>query len=465
MTRHGLVLAALAVAVMCVPRYGAAQDEQRVGADARSAVTLTVYQQDLGLVSERRRVRLTQGRNRLALEDVPAALRPETVSLRGAGLRVAEQAFAFDLVTPQRLLEAALGKTVRVVKTHPRTGEETVVEARLLGLAQGPVLQIGERIETTPPGRIALDRLPEGLRPRPTLLALLDSDRAGEADLDLSYLTGGLSWQADYVAEVDAAGDRLDLTGLVTLSNNSGTGFTDAALRLVAGDVSREPAAPALGQARMMAEAAMAAPAPQAVGDRYLYAFDRRVDLADRETKQVVLLEAGDVAVRREYRFEDLVDAQSGAEEFGPVGAAIVLKVENTADAGLGLPLPGGVVRVYEAAPGGRLFAGEDRIRHTPEGERIALTLGRAFDVTGEARRTVFERLSQRSYETAQEIVIRNVKDDPVEARVVGHMPQGWRLLSESAAHERETANRIAWTLAVPARGEATLTYRVRVSR
>ena len=465
MRKYLPLAAAIVVALVSGSGPGAAQDERRVGADARSAATLTIYQQDLALVSERRRVSLTEGRNRLAIEDVSAALQPETVLLAGAGLRVVEQAFAFDLVTPRRLLEAALGKTVQVVKTHPRTGEETVVDAHLLGIAQGPVLQIGDRIETEPPGRIALDRLPQGLRQRPTLLAVLDSDRAGDADLDLSYLTGGLSWRADYVAEVGAGGDRLDLTGLVTLDNRSGTGFTDATLRLVAGDVSREPAAPAFDQARMMAEAALAAPVPQAVGDRYLYTLGRTVDLADRETKQIVLLEADDVAVRREYRFENLVDAQSGTEETGPVGAAIALVLENTGDTGLGRPLPGGVVRVYEAAPGGRLFAGEDRIRHTPQGERIDLTLGRAFDVTGTARRTAFERLSRNSYETAQEIVIRNVKDDPVEVRVIGHMPPGWRLLRESAPHTRETANRLVWTLPVPAGGEAALTYRVRVSR
>jgi len=214
----------------------------------------------------------------------------------------------------------------------------------------------------------------------------------------------------------------------------------------------------------MESAAALPAPAPQAASDRYLYRIDRPVSLADRETKQIVLLAAHSVAARKTYRFDSLVSAQPGADEIGPLNATVALEMANTAADGLGQPLPAGTVRIYEAAPGGRLFAGADTIRHTAEGEHIELALGTAFDVTGEAKRTAFERISNRSYETGQRIVLRNAKDDPVDVQVVGHMPPGWRLLEESTAHSEETANKIVWTVRVPGKGEASVSYRIRVN-
>ena len=216
-------------------------------------------------------------------------------------------------------------------------------------------------------------------------------------------------------------------------------------------------------------EAAMAQePAQHAASERYLYRYDRPVELADRETKQLTLLQAGGVAATRRVEFAELISAYPGNDDIGPLQAAMVLELENTAENGLGRPLPGGIVRVYEAlgdAAGGPIFAGEDRIAHTPEGESVELTLGRAFDVTGESRRTAYERISNRAYETAQEITLKNAKDEAVEVKVIGHMPQGWKMLRESQAHDAETANRIAWTLSVPPKGEAKFSYRVRVNQ
>ncbi len=269
------VLGALALSATLGPSPHAAEPaELRLGAESRTGVTLTIYNQDLGLVTERRRLTLRQGENRLALEDVSTGLDPATVLLRGADFRLIEQSFAFDLITPNRLLEAAVGKKVRIVKTHPETGAETLIEARLLGASEGPVLQVGDRIETTLPERIVFDRLPEGLRERPTLVARVDSARAGETELELSYLTSGLSWAADYVVELNPAEDRLDLSALVTLTNRSGADFQNATLRLLAGEVARaEEIRPRRGMAlRMAAESLAASPgladvAPQWLGD------------------------------------------------------------------------------------------------------------------------------------------------------------------------------------------------------
>ncbi len=440
--------------------------EQEAGRGARSSLVLTVYGQDLALIDEVRRVALPAGRVRLVLEDVGTSLRPETVVLQGDGLRVLERGFAFDPLTPRGLLEAAAGHKVRVIRTHPQTGAETIHEAELLSIEDGPVLRLGDRIETAVPGRIVFDALPKGTRQDPALLALVDSAHAGPRDLSLRYLTGGVSWRADYVANLNPEGNRLDLTALATLANTSGLGFEGASLRLIAGAVNRVAAARPKQLRRAMALESVAAndgAVQQAVSGRYLYSYDRPLDLADRETKLLTLFQAPSVAVTRHYRFDELVSAYRGADQLGPVQAAIVLEVENTKAAGLGRPLPGGILRIYEPAPGGPVFAGEDRIAHTPEGETLELTLGRAFDVTGRARRTAYETLSPRAYETAQEVVMRNAKNAAVEVRVRGNMPPGWTLLRESAPHEAETASRIAWTLTIPAKGEAKLSYRVRV--
>ncbi len=457
--------------------------EREVGAESRTGLTVTIYNSDLGLVRDIRRVDFAAGENVLALGDVSPALRPETLALEGEGLSLLDQSFAFDLLSPQRILEKSVGDTVWVVRSHPQTGEETEVEAELLSVAGGVVLRIGERIESGPAaggGRLAFRGLPEGLRRAPALVARLESDRAGVRDLGVEYLTGGLTWQADYRAEVNAAEDRLDLTGLVTLTNASGAAYPDARVRLVAGEVNQDGPSPVQRAAvAMMAEAAAPAPglAAQAAGDQHLYEVPRPVSLADRETKQVLLLESRGVPVEKEYRFEELVHAQGGPEEVGPVSAAVVFRFDNDAEAGgPGQPLPGGIVRVYqpggpEAEGGGGdgggapVFTGEDRIGHTPEGEEVRLAIARAFDVTGRSRITAYERLSNKSYRTAQEITLANAKDEAVRVKVVGHLPPGWRMLEESRPHEAETANRIAWTLSVPAGGEATLTYRVQVTR
>ncbi|WP_422368887.1 DUF4139 domain-containing protein [Pelagibius sp.] len=444
--------------------------ETKLTAENRSALALTVYSNDLAMISEERRASLPAGEALLAIEDVSDRLRAETVLLGGAGVTLLEQSFVVDLLTPQRLLESALGKTVSLIRTHPQTGEDRVVEAEVLSLAGGVVLRVDGRIETTTPGRIAFAEIPAGLRSEPALLARLAVAEAGEKSLRLDYLTSGLSWRADYVARLNAAEDRMDLSALVTLTNATRSDYRDAALRLVAGDVNQTNAVP-LSQPKFRNEmVAMSAPAdaiapPQSASDRYVYPVNRPVTLLRGETKQVPLMSAEGVAVKREYRFDGLANGNARSGEIGPVSADLVLEIENAEALGLGAPLPAGVVRIYGPGPGNApLFLGEDFLAQTPEGEKARLRMGSAFDVTARARSTEFERLSNRSYETAQAITVKNAKDQPVEVLVGGSMPQGWTMLEETQPHEEETVNRIVWRLQVPAGGETELRYRVRVS-
>lgn len=468
----------LALMASTVLTAAASAQEVPVTAESRRALTLTVYNQNLGLVSESRRVELPAGESLLAIEDVPGQLQPETVLFSAPGLQVIEQSLDADLLTPRRLLEASLGQTVQLIRRHPETGEDIVEEATVLSLNGGTVLQVGDRIEINPPGRIAFTDLPVGLRGAPALLARVFPGQAGPSDLHIDYLTGGLSWRADYVARLNVTSNRLDLSALVTLTNATDSDFQGATLRLVAGEVNQAspPPRPVVGMARQEMMAADMAAAPQmseavAAADRYVYALQRPVTLRRGETKQIPLMSAQNVKVLREYRFENVVSGHPGVEEIGPVNAALMLELENDPDLGLGAPLPAGTVRVYGPAQGAAgggadatLFLGADRIDHTPEGETARLSLGEAFDVTARATRTVHERLSQRSYETGQRVTVKNAKADAVDVVLVGQMPPGWQLRESSIAPERESANRLLWRLTVPAGGEREFTYRIRVS-
>lgn len=466
------VLAVLLAASLASPAP-AETPEIDLGVEAREALSLTVYNQDLALVVERRRAELPAGAARLRLSGVSPLLQPGSASLSGPELRVLELSSHFDLLTPYRLLEASLGRTVRLARFNPMTGEETVEEATVLSVQDGVVLKVGDRIEAERGDfgglrRLIFDEVPAGLAETPTLSALVES-QGGKA-VTLSYLTGGLTWQADYIASLDEAAGTLAISGMATLTNTSMTDYAEARLRLVAGTVNRTggPVQPlargAVAASMSMAEAAEMAPRPE--GEIYVYDPGRAVSLAPRETKQIGLLGASEVPFEQEFRLEGLASLLGRGGEIEPVKAQNLLRFKNDEAAGLGKPLPAGVLRAYglggEAPP---LFLGEDRIRHTAEGGEVEVALGQAFDVTGEARQTAFEQLAAGSFEAAQEVTLRNAKARPVSVKVTGDLPPGWKMLDQSDNHETETATRVAWTLEVPAGGETVLSYKVRVMR
>ena len=444
-----------------------AADETRVGAEAQTGVAVTIYNEDLALVRDARRVTLTAGRNRLAFEEVSAAIKPETALLRGPDGQLAtiEQNFDFDLLTPAKLLEKSLGETVRLITTNPATGAETVEEATVLSVADGLVLKVGERIETNPLGRIVFAAVPPSLRARPTLVLDIESAGSGETPLELSYLTGGLGWRADYVATLSADESSLDLNGLVTLTNTSGVTYNAAKLQLVAGEVNQVRPTPMMMEKMATAEMGMAPPAEEPLFEYHLYTLARPTTIAQNQTKQVALLSASVVPVTKEYRFVDIGNAYDfQMAEPRRVGATVRLGFDNSAAAHLGQPLPKGVIRVYKNSSGGEaLFVGEDSIEHTPEGESVRLDLGRAFDITATSRQTDFQHLSERVIEVAFAVEIKNAKSEPVTVGVVEQIPGQWTMVEESQAHEKIGAFAAQWQVAVPAKGKTTLSYRLRL--
>ena len=442
--------------------------EQKVGLQEQTAVAVTIYNENLALVRDQRTVALDQGENHLAFVDVSAMIRPETALLTSPAtpLAILEQNFDFDLLTPAKLLEKSVGDKVRVVTTNPQTGAETVEEATVLSTADGVVLQVGDRIETNPRGQIVFSGVPAGLRPRPTLVLDVDSGKAGTAPVELSYLTGGLGWRADYVAKLVADESTIDLNGLVTLTNTSGTTYRDAKLQLVAGDVN-------IVQPRLMQRTDMMAAAPvpaapkmaeEALFEYHLYSLDRPTTIAQNQTKQVAMLSGSGIPVRKEYRFTGLsqaYDYQSGDEQ--RVNAMVRLVFDNNEASKLGLPLPKGIIRVYKDDSNGQaLFVGEDEIEHTPKNEVVRLNLGQAFDVTARSRQTDYQKLGAHNYEVAFSVEIKNAKKQAITATVLEVIPGDWKMIEESLSHTSPNSNQAQWAVPVPAEGKTVLTYRLR---
>lgn len=440
-------------------------------ASEREAVALTVYNDNLALVKERRRVELAAGNNRLALREVAARMRPETALLRavnGPALNLLEQNFDFDLLTPQKLLDKYIGREVTVIRTHPSTGEDKRERATVLATGQGTVLRFADRIETGVPGRLAFDSVPSNLRDRPTLSVLLDA-AGGKQSVELSYLTGGLSWRADYVANLAPGGKTLDLSAWVTLTNQSGAAFDNATLQLVAGNVN-QVRTPAAQEMVMMAAAAPRVAKAQAVSqealmDFHLYSFERPTSIAENQTKQLALLSATQVPVQHEYLLEG--SDWYYRERNGVVGQklkpGVFVEFDNKGGA-LGKPLPAGVVRVYaKDSKGAAQFVGEDRVEHTARNEKVRLRLGEAFDISADRVQTQFRRIADNVSESTWRVELRNAKDEAVTVRVQEPMSGDWTVLQESHKHSKSSARLAVWDVTVPADGKVQLEYTVRV--
>ncbi len=468
-----------AVAVALAFGANAAVEEKPSGLADQQSVAVTIYNQDLALVKDTRRLALEAGLNRIALREVSGRMRAETALLRSlshpGALSLIEQNFDFDLLTPAKLLEKYVGRSVRIVRTHPTTGAESFELATVLAASSGVVLKIGDRIETGLPGRIVYDGVPANLRDRPTLVSELHSARAGAQTVELSYLSGGLSWKADYVAELNTADNALDLSGWVTLTNASGTSYPNARLQLVAGDVNRvrdELRMAARGAAlQSRAEAPAPAMRQESLFEYHLYTLGRPTTIGNNQTKQVALLTASGVPVTKELVLQgsDYYYRSSAGGIGQKLKVAVFVQLDNREASGLGMPMPKGVVRVYKKdGAGNAQFVGEDGIDHTPKNEKVRLKLGDAFDVTADKKQTDFRRrepTNQASYvfESAYEIVLRNAKKEAATVVVREPVPGDWTMLEQSHRHAKVASGTAEWRVPVPAEGSTTLRYRVLV--
>jgi hypothetical protein len=465
-------LACLVLALCLVPGLvGAGPPDARSTAAEREALALTVYNQDFALVREVRSVALGRGTRALEFRDVAAAIEPETVHIRALdaadSLHVLEQNYRYALLNPRKLLEKYVGRKVRVYRWNEKLGRDEALDAEVLAVEEGTVLRIGEEITFDFPGRLAFPEIPENLIARPTLVWLLERDRPRQR-IETSYLTGRLGWKADYVLVLGAEAKRASLTGWVTLHNRSGAAYENARLKLVAGDVRRVKADRARPYAAQeMAIAGARAPQFREEGffEYHLYTLSRPATLLDNEQKQITLLEASGIeVVKRLILRGAAVHFRGRHGERPPDKVGVYLDVENREDKGLGLPLPAGIVRVYQAdTAGAQQFVGEDRIDHTPRDERLRIQVGEAFDVVGERRQTDYRALGSCASESGWRIEVRNHKDEAVEVEVVEPASGDWRIVRSSQAAEKIDAHTFRFVVQVPARGAETIEYLVHV--
>lgn len=426
---------------------------------AQGEVSVTIYNNNLALVQDRRQLEVGANRSRLEFPDVSAQIRPETVTLTGPGIGIVEQNFDFDLLSPQALMQKAVGETVTIVRTNPANGQETRERARILAANGGVVMQIGERIEVLRddglPVRVIFDRVPENLRARPTLSVTVQSERAGRRPLTLTYLTPGLAWSADYVALFDEANGRMDVQGWITLTNNSGTPYVNANTLLVAGAVGAGQQGPQYGGGPLR-QAGTQTAGRERLGDFYLYPLPERTTIANRQTKQVSFLDVANTPAVRAYEYRN---AWLGTAE-QPQSANSVLRFSTSRDQGLGDALPAGTVRVYQRdARGNPQFVGESAIGHTPMGSELGLTTGEAFDVKVKPTVERRERINADRWRTTMRYVLTNARPNAV---TVDLMQSGlWgdtRITQESQPSERRSADDALWRVQVPANGEVTVT-------
>lgn len=423
---------------------------------AADEVHVTVYNNDLALVKETRRVELPDGTGEIAFGGVPERIDPTSVrfAAKGGKLTLLEQNYRYDLVSRDKLLERYLDRNARIVTKHDK-----LHEGILKSVAGSIVLQTEDGVELLSNDEVAdirLPEIPEGLITRPTLVWTVDNGGAKQRDVEVAYLTGGIQWHAEYVAAVDAKDTGMNLSGWVSIENNSGGSYPDAHLKVVAGDVHRavEKGPPVVAmRAAPMAEDGFQ---ERSFFEYHIYDLGRTTTIADREVKQIRLLEDRTVPIRKKYVYEP----QGGGDK-----VQVRVEFDNTKANGLGIPLPGGKFRVYRADADGALeFAGEDFIDHTARDEEVSLVLGNAFDLVGERQDLESKRITDRVFERKVQIKLRNRKESGTETIVVREHPGGnWKVLESSHEAKKPNARDLEFEVPVKAGEEVVVTYRVRV--
>ncbi|MDH7601529.1 MAG: DUF4139 domain-containing protein [Armatimonadota bacterium] len=473
---------AILVGVLCCSLCGAH------AGTARKSVQLTVYNSNFALVKDVRSVKFTKGIFSYELEDVAAKIDPTSVLFKSLtapnSVVILEQNYQYDLISPDNILNKSVGERITFTRFNER-GEPITDSGILLNPPQNGGITIrtdSGTIVLNPSGQISLQKMPEGLHPRPTLSWLLQCDRDGEQETEISYITDGINWRADYVALVNQDDNALDISGWVTLTNESGASYENAKLTLMAGDVRR------LRERRLDRYDEDGKPIVMELSkdqfeekpffEYHMYAMERPTTIRNNETKQLSLLNASNVKVIKEMIYDGRGDWWRAWWYPGRTGhpgrgydtsdyhkVNIVLEFQNSKENHMGMPLPKGKVRVYKLDDTGSIqFIGEDTIDHTPKDEKVRLYIGDAFDVVGEYKRTNYERIADKTIEESFEVKIRNHKASPVEVKVIDHVWSDWKVVKSSHEYTKKDAHTIEFPVNVPKDGEVKVTYTIRTS-
>jgi hypothetical protein len=440
----------------------------------QSSLNLTIYNQNRALVQEKRKVNILKGQSNLLYKNVSAQIEAQTLIIKSSGdLQILEQNYEYDLITSEKLLDKYVGQKVTLVQEQGLGLAPKLTPATLISNNGSPIFEVEGKILLGMPGKVILPQIPENMAATPSLKWLTYSANGGTQNVNISYLTSGLNWSSDYVLLVDANDKLADLNGWITLNNQSGTGFKNATLKLVAGDVHhyQPPMNENYGGARYKGVAMMMdAAAPEAVQEKtfdeyHLYSVPRPVTVANNQTKQIQLLSASQIKTQKVYKAQPgyfNYFGQNEEEQKIPVGA--FLQFKTGAENNLELPLPAGVVRVYKTdSDGSQIFVGEDRINHTPKNEKVSLKTGDAFDIICEYKQTKFKRISDRVYETSWSVKVKNHKKEAVEVLFnQANLYGDWKV-TQGPKPETINAQMAQFKVKAPADGEQTIEYTIQI--
>ncbi|MBF0558305.1 MAG: DUF4139 domain-containing protein [Nitrospirae bacterium] len=458
--------------IFCPPVEAA--EELVSGIGDQTAVEVTVYNSNIGLVKDQRTLTLKPGAHELRFMDVASQIIPASVGMKSVtspgSLQILEQNYEYDLLSSQKLLDKYVGQQVKLYSKNPYTDKEEIVTAELLANNGGePVFRINDDITFGYPGRLIFPKVPENLISKPTLVWSLDNKMASTQKIEVAYLTNGISWKADYVLILDSKDKKADLSGWVTIENRSGAEYRNAHMKLVAGDVNRVREGymiPAPTPAAYANKAAAPSFKEESFFEYHIYTLNRPSTIKQNQTKQISLLDAGDIPVAKkfvyygaDYYYRNLYGDVMSKQKVG-----VYLEFVNKKEHHLGMPLPKGIVRVYKNDSEDSLqFTGEDSIQHTPKDEKVKIKLGDAFDVTASRKQLTWEKIAKDTYETTIEVTLRNHKDEDIVVKVIEPIPGDWKILESSCKAIKDDAATAEFDLDVPKDGEAKLNFKVRV--
>jgi hypothetical protein len=446
----------------------------------QEGVALTIYNQNFGVVREKRIVEVPDKTSTIRFADVAAQIDGTSVSFKSLtdpGAAVLEQNYEFDLVSADKLLQKYIDRNVTVLtKDGSRyAGALLSFDTNQLVIKQRgelAMIQRGDNVKD-----IGFEALPEGLITKPTLVWKIATEKPGRQLVEVAYQTGGINWQADYNAVLNAKDTLLDLSGWATVNNQSGGAYKDARLKLIAGDVRRVQPQRERSMSRMaLAEGRALGFEEKAFFEYHLYTLGRPTTVAQNQIKQIELLKAADVPVKKVFLYEGapqyrffgglVTDAGYGSEEFNKK-VNVIVELRNSKDNHMGMALPKGKVRLYKGdeADAALEFIGEDEIDHTPKDELLRLQIGNAFDIVGERKRIDFKIDTAGHVMTESfEIRVRNHKDEPVTVLVkeVLYRWNTWEIVQASHKWTKYDANAIHFPVNVAKDGEQVITYTVR---
>jgi len=447
-------------------------------AHAEENVELTVYNQNFALVKDQRSLDLKKGLNKVDFRDVASLIEPTSVhfvSLTSPdSCYILEQNYEYDLLSSDKLLSKYIDKNINITTKDAKTysGVLSSFDANNIVLSGQNGLSMIVRPDNI--NQITFDKLPEGLITKPTLVWEIENGKEGRHLTEVSYLTGGVNWLAEYVTVLDKDDKKISLDGWVSITNNSGASYKDAKLKLIAGDVKRaQPEMLGQNLDRMAFKAEVRAPQQfqeKAFFEYHMYTLQRKATLKNNQIKQISLLSANNVPVKKLFVYDPVdyygwnwyhYDNNQTTKE-----QKIKVKIEftNSKQNNLGMPLPKGKIKVYKKDEDGSLqFVGEDRIDHTPKDETVRLYLGDAFDVVGERKKMNFREGDHWAEETF-EISLRNHKESNIEVNVIEHMWRyaNWKITNKSHEFSKKDAQTIEFKVPVEKDSETKVTYTVR---